>query len=290
MQFFHLFSFAVVASYAAAFPQPAELSKRYSNNIDVDLASGLEARSYQPGFNSQGDSATLVSLERRGNSGKPSGGNSGSGIPPPPGPVDIQKILDDAFKRGDFSSANISSTIDKVGDGMVRLYKDGPKAGAAVGGLAGEMLTRYIGKVDYVDTAIDRWMEIEFSNIIYAIKLAMGQVEFSKIAKDFFITLGALEVEIGINERDAVIAISNIVKHINTPIQNVETMHALFELALNVRMQSVDRLRSKLEGYEVVKVLYGYLSKLVASIEKFILDQQELYKEIIKALKAPPPK
>ncbi|KAH6591774.1 hypothetical protein BASA50_008483 [Batrachochytrium salamandrivorans] len=118
----------------------------------------------------------------------------------------------------------------------------------------------------------------------------MGEVEFSKIAKDFFMTLGALGAELYINENKAVIAISNIVKHINTPIQNIETMNALFELALNIRMQLVDKLRSRLEGYEIVKTLYGYLSNLVASIKKFITDQQGLYEEIIKALKAPPPK
>ncbi|KAH6593392.1 hypothetical protein BASA50_007344 [Batrachochytrium salamandrivorans] len=290
MQFFHLFSFAVVASYAAALPQPAELSKRYSNNIDVDLASGLEARSYQPGSNSHKDSANLVLLKRRDNSGGPSGGNGRSGTPPSPDPESIQKILDDAFKRGYFSSANISSTIDKVRDGMVHLYGDGPKAGVTVGGPAGEMLTRYIKRVDYVDTSLNRWMEIEFSNIIDAIKLAMGEVEFSKIAKNFFITLDALKAEATENENKAAISISNIVNHINTTIQNVETMNALFNVAVNIRMQSVDRLRSKLEGYEIVKVLYGYLSKLVASIKKFILDQQDLYVEIIKALEAPPPK
>ncbi|KAH6601547.1 hypothetical protein BASA61_001926 [Batrachochytrium salamandrivorans] len=65
MQFFYLLSFVVVASYAAALPQPAELSEQYSNNVDTTLASILKARSYQPVSNSQKDSATLVSLERR---------------------------------------------------------------------------------------------------------------------------------------------------------------------------------------------------------------------------------
>ncbi|KAH9248276.1 hypothetical protein BASA83_001961 [Batrachochytrium salamandrivorans] len=173
---------------------------------------------------------------------------------------------------------------------MVHLYKDGPKAGATVGSPAGDMLTRYIGKVDYVDTSLNRWMEIEFQNAIDAIKLAIGKVEFSKIVKNFFITLDALKAEVPENENKAVIAISNIVNRINTPIQNVETMHALFNVALNIRMQLVNKLRSRLEGYEIVKVLYGYLSNLAASIKKFILDQQELYDEIIKALKPPPSK
>ncbi|KAH9263436.1 hypothetical protein BASA83_013162 [Batrachochytrium salamandrivorans] len=266
MQFLHLVSFVVVVSYAAALPQPAGLSEKYSNNANTNLASGLEARSYQPESNSYKESATLVSLKRRDIFWGPPEGDDGPGTPPPPGSKDIKKILYDAFKRGDFSSANISSTIYKVGNGMVHLYEDGPKAGAAVGSPAGDMLTRYIKK------------------------LAMGEVEFSKIAKDFFMTLGALGAELYINENKAVIAISNIVKHINTPIQNIETMNALFELALNIRMQLVDKLRSRLEGYEIVKTLYGYLSNLVASIMKFITDQQGLYEEIIKALKAPPPK
>ncbi|KAH6570170.1 hypothetical protein BASA62_004466 [Batrachochytrium salamandrivorans] len=68
MQFFHLVPFVVVASYAAALPQPAELSEKYLNNVNVNLASGLEARSYQPAFNSQKGSATLVSLKRRDDS------------------------------------------------------------------------------------------------------------------------------------------------------------------------------------------------------------------------------
>ncbi|KAH6563422.1 hypothetical protein BASA62_008516 [Batrachochytrium salamandrivorans] len=57
-----------VASYAAALPQPAELSEKYSNSVDTTLASGLEARSYQPGLNSYKDSPTLISLERRDDS------------------------------------------------------------------------------------------------------------------------------------------------------------------------------------------------------------------------------
>ncbi|KAH6595393.1 hypothetical protein BASA50_005911 [Batrachochytrium salamandrivorans] len=80
MQFFHLFSFVVVASYAAALPQPAGLSEKYSNNADATLASGLEARSYQPGLNSQKDSATLVSLKRRDDSDESVGDNSGGSV------------------------------------------------------------------------------------------------------------------------------------------------------------------------------------------------------------------
>ncbi|KAH6597968.1 hypothetical protein BASA50_004122 [Batrachochytrium salamandrivorans] len=76
MQFFYLFSFVVAASYAAALPQPAGLSEKYSSNADATLASGLEARSYQPVLNSYKDSATLVSLKRRDDSEGSVGDNS----------------------------------------------------------------------------------------------------------------------------------------------------------------------------------------------------------------------
>ncbi|KAH9247170.1 hypothetical protein BASA84_001254 [Batrachochytrium salamandrivorans] len=70
MQFLCLFSFVVVASYAAALPQPAELSGKYSSNVNSDLASGLEARSYQPVADTLTDSVTLMSLKRRDDDSK----------------------------------------------------------------------------------------------------------------------------------------------------------------------------------------------------------------------------
>ncbi|KAH6587167.1 hypothetical protein BASA50_001445 [Batrachochytrium salamandrivorans] len=84
MQFFYLFSFVVVASYAAALPQPEGLSEKYSNNFDATLASGLEARSYQPVLNSYKESATLVSLKRRDDSVGSSEGRLLFGTSPPP--------------------------------------------------------------------------------------------------------------------------------------------------------------------------------------------------------------
>ncbi|KAH9248932.1 hypothetical protein BASA81_013389 [Batrachochytrium salamandrivorans] len=107
MKFFHLFSFVVVASYAAALPQPAELSEKYSNNIDTNLASGLEARSYQPVLNSYKESATLMSLERRANSGSDSS---------PPPDTTPNETVGEPFTYDDFSSENLADTIDKVGD------------------------------------------------------------------------------------------------------------------------------------------------------------------------------
>ncbi|KAH6570181.1 hypothetical protein BASA62_004433 [Batrachochytrium salamandrivorans] len=103
MQFFYLLSFVVVASYAAALPQPAGLSEKYSNNVDITLASILEARSYQPVSNTREDSPTLMSLERRADS---------AGSPRLP------------------RSTN-------VGDGFAELSENGEKVGNKIGGAAG---------------------------------------------------------------------------------------------------------------------------------------------------------
>ncbi|KAH6587264.1 hypothetical protein BASA50_001397 [Batrachochytrium salamandrivorans] len=114
-------------------PPPASgLSDEYSNGADITFASFLGARSYQPGLNPKEDPVALMSLKRRDDSG---GNSDGSGPPSPPllSPEDIQEVIDKFFKDSDLTSANISSTIDKVGDGAVNFYKDGDKAGKEIG-------------------------------------------------------------------------------------------------------------------------------------------------------------
>ncbi|KAH6594999.1 hypothetical protein BASA61_003938, partial [Batrachochytrium salamandrivorans] len=115
MQLFYLLSFVVVVSHAAALPQPAELSDKYSSNVDITLASFLEARSYQPELNSHKDSATLTSLERRDDS------DGGSDLPPLLSYGDIQNIISKVFRDEDFSSANMATTIDRAGGGVHHL-------------------------------------------------------------------------------------------------------------------------------------------------------------------------
>ncbi|KAH6573643.1 hypothetical protein BASA62_002835 [Batrachochytrium salamandrivorans] len=112
MQFFYLLSFVAVVSHAAALPQPAGLSEKYSNNVDITL------------------------------------------------------IIAKFFKDSDFTSANISSTIDKVGDGAVDFYKDGEKAGKEIGGTAGPMLKRSLDRAIYVIVALIGWMAKEGNPIL----------------------------------------------------------------------------------------------------------------------------
>ncbi|KAH6560364.1 hypothetical protein BASA60_000361 [Batrachochytrium salamandrivorans] len=143
MQFFYLLSFAVAASYAAALPQPAELSEKYPNNVDNNLASGLEARSYQPESNSHKDSPTLVSLKRRDDSEGSSGEDSGSDSLPPPATTP-KKTNGVPFTKGDINIMNLAHIIDNVGDGSVDLYKDGEKAGKKIDNPVGGLVAKYL--------------------------------------------------------------------------------------------------------------------------------------------------
>ncbi|KAH9255845.1 hypothetical protein BASA81_006019 [Batrachochytrium salamandrivorans] len=117
MQFFCLLSFAVVALHAAALPQPAGLSEKYSNSADTNLASGLEARSYQPALNPQQDSVTSMLLKRQDDSEGYSGddGESDPSSPPVPTSDGIVRKIDGAFKV-EIGSLDLSSTIDEIGD------------------------------------------------------------------------------------------------------------------------------------------------------------------------------
>ncbi|KAH6590732.1 hypothetical protein BASA61_005153 [Batrachochytrium salamandrivorans] len=101
MQLFYLLSFVVVVSHAAALPQPAELSDKYSSNVDITLASGLEARSYQPELNSQGlcyfgVTETTRRFWRKWWWIRPTS-------PPLLTYEDIQDIIDSFFKDSDFT-------------------------------------------------------------------------------------------------------------------------------------------------------------------------------------------
>ncbi|KAH9273466.1 hypothetical protein BASA83_004132 [Batrachochytrium salamandrivorans] len=288
MQFFRLLSFVVVVSHAAALPQPAELSDKYSSNVDITLASSLEARSYQPGLNPQENSVTLMSLERRANFG----GNSGGSGPPSPHLLtleDIQKIVDKFFKKGDFSSASITATIDRVGDGAVGFYKEGEKAGKEIGGTAGPLLTRYLDRFIYVIVALGKWIESEENTILLAIKSVLGDKEYYSIIRDFLDKCMKLVAKAARKEDEAAVTISNIVAKVGTVIHNVGEIGKLFGEAFDSRLKFIDLLRSPLKDSGVSKALYEDMYNMAISVSSFIAEQKTLHSAIMKELKPPPP-
>ncbi|KAH6585018.1 hypothetical protein BASA61_007090 [Batrachochytrium salamandrivorans] len=289
MQLFYLLPFVGVVSHAAALPQPAELSEKHSNNVDITLASLFETRSYQPVLNTREDPVALMSLERRDNSGGNSGG-SGPLSPPLLTYEDIQDIIASFFKDSDLTSANISSTIDRVKDGIVSFYKDGEKAEKEIGGTAGRMLKRSIERAIYVIVASSGWLEKEANNILHATYIVVGAAKFDEIFQAFMTALRESRQLIDKKGREVTGAVSNILTKTGTVIENVNTIHTSFKDLFNSRIKLFTLLGSPLKDFESTKILYGYISNVVTSIDKFLTDQQKIHDDIIKALGPPPPK
>ncbi|KAH6588913.1 hypothetical protein BASA50_010411 [Batrachochytrium salamandrivorans] len=133
-------------------PPPASgLSEKYSNNVDTTLASGLEARSYQPGLNSYKESATLVSLKRRDDS---------EGSDPSPPPATTPNETDsDPFTNSVTNTINLASTIGKVIDSDYVFFTEGEKVRQKIDGDTGEMVAKYLRRDVYVTSVLNRWVD-----------------------------------------------------------------------------------------------------------------------------------
>ncbi|KAH9249153.1 hypothetical protein BASA81_013112 [Batrachochytrium salamandrivorans] len=291
MQFFHLVSFVVVASYAAALPQPAELSEKYLNNVNVNLASGLEARSYQPAFNSQKGSATLVSLKRRDDSDGSSGENSGSDSPPSPPPspppaTTREKKFSSPFTEETVNSMALASTINNVGDGIAGFYEKGDKAGKKIGGNAGDLLIKYLRRASYVNAAVRNWVTNFVPDIRDAIKDGLGDAEYSTVGPDLIETSDKLTADYRADLTVLLGATSNIVDDLGSVTENLQTIDRSFGRTVYSRMALLSTLRFLLGKFTAGETLNGYLADISKSIDDFAAKQNELFAEIMEEYEA----
>ncbi|KAH6562460.1 hypothetical protein BASA50_005774 [Batrachochytrium salamandrivorans] len=292
MQFFHLLSFVVVASYAAALPQPAGLSEQYSNNADNSLASDLETRSYQPAFNSQKGSPTLMSLERRADSAGSSGERVVFGTAPIStlSPEEARKLIDSLFKKEAFSFANISSTIEKAGNGFAELSESGEKAGTKIGGSVGDLLSLYLRRSTYVNLVLTVSLGNEGEAITSFIKSITAPAELPKALLAFFQKLTDLTTEADKKEAESDGFIVNILKDSGTVAQNVEDAIKLLVETVNNFVKFFDVLKTLMSKSQSGKTFYDDISSMMESLTKFNAKQQNIHDKIIKALKVVPPK
>ncbi|KAH9276962.1 hypothetical protein BASA83_000477 [Batrachochytrium salamandrivorans] len=277
MQLFHLFSFVVVASYAAALPQPAELSEKYSNNIDTNLASGLEARSYQPVLNSYKESATLMSLERRA--------NSGSDSSPPPVKIS-NEAAGEPFTYDDFSSENLADTIDKVGDDVPILFKDGEKVADKIGGDAGDLVAKYIRREIYVSAALALWIEFVSTSVVNFIKSGLGDNKFSKIGPNLVAKLEGFKSTFSAESKAAIDTTTKILNEEGTVIENVEKISTSFYSATSACTEIFSELKVQLLRFEADWTLISNLTDASQSVSWFHMVQSRKHQEMMKALRA----
>ncbi|KAH6584571.1 hypothetical protein BASA61_007380 [Batrachochytrium salamandrivorans] len=270
MQLFYLLPFVAVVSYAAALPQPAELSAKYSNNVNADLVSVLEAISYQPGLDSYKESAALMSLKRRDDSDGASGGNGGSDsfLPSTSGPNEPFKS---PFTDSNVSSKNLASTIKNVGDGIFDLYKDGEKVGQKISGPSGDMVTKYIRKNAYVNVALRHWAHESVSGILDKIKSLWGDDEYSRFEPDLTKDIKKWEDEFRAGLNAIVDATTNILEDVGPVGENLQKIGRSFERTLFNRGSLISKLMRLLSRLKVVRLSYGYLGDIVVSSAKFFI-------------------
>ncbi|KAH6575193.1 hypothetical protein BASA50_001224 [Batrachochytrium salamandrivorans] len=287
MQFFYLFSFAVVTFYAAALPQPAEISEKHSNDVNTNLAYDLETRSYQSVFDSQGDSATLTSLKRRDSSEGSSRDNGGSGSSPPP-TTTLKKRASKAFTKDDVSPMNLASTIDKVGDGMYIFFESGEKAGKKIGGRVGQMVAKYIRRASYVVFAIINWAKSSSTETLLTIRSGLGNYDYTAFLPEFTEMAKKSDNDFREGLKAAVGDVSNILKNVGSDIENVQKIHRSFENILYNRTSLIYKLRDVLGRFTTGKTLQGYLADISRSIGRFLAGQHHLHLAIIREFNAAP--
>ncbi|KAH6598387.1 hypothetical protein BASA50_003807 [Batrachochytrium salamandrivorans] len=212
MQFFYLFPFVAVASYAAALPQPAGLSEKYSNNADATLASGLEARSYQPGSNSQKDSATLAEL----------------------------------------GTLLLSSKIKEVENNHADVPENVKAAGAALSESTGKLLLAYVQYFHYVTNSLKDWVENTGKDIVAVIKSGLGDAEYSKVEPSLKEANEKLTNRANGYLRLVNTALSNIKGRVGTTEKQMETIHESFVNLFEYYTDYFEKLGLQLKKFDAV--------------------------------------
>ncbi|KAH6563570.1 hypothetical protein BASA62_008451 [Batrachochytrium salamandrivorans] len=262
MQFFHLFSFVVVASYAAALPQPAGLSEKYSNSVDTNLASGLEARSYQPGLNSQKNSATLTSLKRRDDSEGLSEDNSEDNSEDDDEYDDEYDDGDDyennyedesPLEKAEFELWYISVIIGQATVGDSEVPANVKAAGAAVGGDAEKTLVEYLKRTLHSGLSDEEYANVESS---------------LKEAKD------KLTADVSDNLQQVNAALSVIAETPGSAKQGMETVHAALGRVFDAYKVYFEVLNSQMGRVEASEAIQEHFSEASASFVTFARRRQ----------------
>ncbi|KAH6596598.1 hypothetical protein BASA50_005004, partial [Batrachochytrium salamandrivorans] len=288
MQFFHLFSFVVVASYAAALPQPAGQSEKYSNNVDTNSASGLEARSYQPVFNSRRDSATLVSLKRRddseGSAEDNSEGSTGDNSEGSVGKDSVQ--ANDALRaKAELEFKDLASTIDKIRDGAYTFLGDVEKVKQKIDGPLGDMVAKYLGKATYLNDALERWEENSELGILGFIGSGLGEDKYSEIELDLTEELEKWNHDAREGSNEIFNYTTKIADNDGSTIRNFQKIHDSFGNAVHNRIDSLGKLKELLGEFESGKTLEVQLADIIQSVKDFYKEQRKFSFKILKGLR-----
>ncbi|KAH9272558.1 hypothetical protein BASA83_005058 [Batrachochytrium salamandrivorans] len=252
MQFFYLVSLVVVASNVAAFPQPAEQFEKHSDSANADLTSDLETRSYQPEFNPQSNSGTLVSLERRGSSQGSSEEDSGSdsSFPFVMTRSRTQQKIKNAIDKAETGSMMLSSIINEVEHSRADASENPGTDENATGGSAKETTVEYLKNALYISTSMKTWVKENRKWMLIVIKSGLNSVEYSK-AKSILKEAGE---RLAVNVKKCMKAVNDALLAIEknaSPIkQNMETIHASYTQIFDAYRIYLEELQLQLDKFD----------------------------------------
>ncbi|KAH6567943.1 hypothetical protein BASA62_005769 [Batrachochytrium salamandrivorans] len=275
-------------------PSPSQRGylKSTRNSVDTTLASGLEARSYQPGLNSYKESATLMSLKRRDDSEESPEDNSG-GSPEDNserspeansgGSSEDNSELDSTqplvtifeetvkyfFSDSDLSSKNLSSTIDRVGDGDFVFFENGELAGNKIGGTIGNMMGKYFRRATYVSTVLRNWSHKVAPDIVKFIKSSLGDEEYSKVEPGWLKTSRKLGFDFDEEVDEVIAATKNILEEVGFVIENMQRIDKSFQRTFDNRRRFILNLSELLGKFGAGKIIQEYLADVAESVARF---------------------
>ncbi|KAH6564267.1 hypothetical protein BASA62_008006 [Batrachochytrium salamandrivorans] len=145
------------------------------------------------------------------------------------------------------SFANISSTIEKVGDGIAELSENGEKVKTKIVGPAGALLARYLSRAAYVTLVLTVSATRGLNTTTSFIRSTTTPAEFPKV---FFSLHGHVRRSMtgaDEKERESYDFIVNILKDTGTVLQNVED-------AIKASVEALDTL---VKIFDAIKTLMG---------------------------------
>ncbi|KAH9249944.1 hypothetical protein BASA81_012248 [Batrachochytrium salamandrivorans] len=229
--------------------------KSFRTNLDIcdTTASGLEARSYQPELNSQRDSATLVSLERRGS-------------------------YEESSRK---YRKNLELILADVPENVIA-------AGAAVDGDTGNSLVEYVQKSLQVTDILKEWVEATGESLVAVIKAGLDGKEYSKVESLLKDAGEKLAADASYNLQQVTAALLNIQGKVDSVKLEVDAVQQAFGRTFDAYKLYFATLQPQLARFETGKDLNRHLSVGVESLVEFSLKQEELHAEIMEKLETAP--
>ncbi|KAH6560758.1 hypothetical protein BASA62_010265 [Batrachochytrium salamandrivorans] len=251
MQFLCLFSFVVVASYAAALPQPAELSGKYPN-----------------------DDGSKQSPEKGGESsgGDKSGTSPSTDTTPKKETGESETHLEKA-ERGTLA---LTSTINGVGEGL-----DVPRVVKAVGktidGGLKDLVVEYLTGGLFVHGALKDWVENFAKDAIIVVYETFGRTDYAKTVGFLRDTTRELIKEVRELLKQITDDMKNIARRYGNLSEQLRNVHVLFGRVYGSYMEYLKTLQTQLAKVRGSENICKYLANADKSVSQFFEKQARYF-------------